>query len=30
MDIIKIHKALTLRMKKHRSSKGKKGGRSKG
>ena len=29
MDIIKIHKALTLRMKKHRSSKGKKGGRSK-
>ena len=31
MDIIKIHKALTLRMKKHRASKGKKGksGRSK-
>ena len=25
MDIIKIHKALTLRMKKHRASKGKKG-----
>ena len=30
LDIIKIHKALTMRMKKHRSSKGKKGGRSKG